>query len=277
MRCSIPATKCWCRRPIIRCGPRRSACPAASRCIMSATSRPAGCRTSTTSRRRSRPTPKRSSSSIRTIRPARCIRSNCCEQIVELARQHQLIVFADEIYDKVLYDGADAHLDRLAGRRRAVHHLQRPVEELPFLRLSRRLDGGVGREEACQGLHRRPEHAGLDAPVRERARPVSRSRPRWAAIRASTTWSRPGGRLLRQRDLAHKLLTDIPGVTCVKPKSALYMFPRLDPEDVSDRRRPAVCLRTAGRRKGADRAGHRFQLADHRSFPRRVPAEYRTT
>ena len=39
----------------------------------------------------------------------------------------------------------------------------------------------------------------------------------------------PGGRLLKQRDLAHKLLTDIPGVTCVKPKAALYMFPRLDP------------------------------------------------
>ncbi len=40
----------------------------------------------------------------------------------------------------------------------------------------------------------------------------------------------PSGRLLKQRDLAHKLLIDIPGVTCVKPKSALYMFPRLDPK-----------------------------------------------
>jgi alanine-synthesizing transaminase len=40
----------------------------------------------------------------------------------------------------------------------------------------------------------------------------------------------PGGRLCRQRDLAHKLLTEIPGVTCVKPKAALYMFPRLDPK-----------------------------------------------
>lgn len=40
----------------------------------------------------------------------------------------------------------------------------------------------------------------------------------------------PGGRLLKQRDLAHKLLTDIPGVTCVKPKAALYMFPKLDPK-----------------------------------------------
>jgi len=37
----------------------------------------------------------------------------------------------------------------------------------------------------------------------------------------------PTGRLTRQRDMAYKLLTDIPGVTCVKPKAALYMFPRL--------------------------------------------------
>ena len=40
----------------------------------------------------------------------------------------------------------------------------------------------------------------------------------------------PGGRLARQRDLAHKLLTDIPGVSCVKPQGALYLFPRLDPK-----------------------------------------------
>ena len=40
----------------------------------------------------------------------------------------------------------------------------------------------------------------------------------------------PGGRLLRQRDLAHKLITDIPGVTCTFPKAALYLFPKLDPK-----------------------------------------------
>src|SRR5690606_8392846 len=40
----------------------------------------------------------------------------------------------------------------------------------------------------------------------------------------------PGGRLRRQRDLAYELITEIPGVTCVKPLAALYMFPRLDPE-----------------------------------------------
>ena len=40
----------------------------------------------------------------------------------------------------------------------------------------------------------------------------------------------PTGRLCRQRDLAYQLLTDIPGVTCVKPKAAMYLFPRLDPK-----------------------------------------------
>jgi alanine-synthesizing transaminase len=40
----------------------------------------------------------------------------------------------------------------------------------------------------------------------------------------------PTGRLCRQRNVAHEMLTQIPGVTCVKPKAALYMFPRLDPQ-----------------------------------------------
>ena len=40
----------------------------------------------------------------------------------------------------------------------------------------------------------------------------------------------PGGRLYRQREVAYDLLTSIPGVTCVKPKAALYLFPKLDPK-----------------------------------------------
>jgi hypothetical protein len=65
-----------------------------------------------------------------------------------------------------------AHLDRLAVRRCADDHLQRPVQELPLLRLPCRLDGGVRRQAPCQGLHRGPRHAGLDAPVRQRAGPA---------------------------------------------------------------------------------------------------------
>lgn len=40
----------------------------------------------------------------------------------------------------------------------------------------------------------------------------------------------PTGRLGKQRDLAFQLLTEIPGVSCVKPQAALYLFPRLDPK-----------------------------------------------
>ena len=81
-------------------------------CAMSS---PAGCPTWTTSAPRSSRTRAPSSSSTRTTPPARFIRMRCCVEIIEIARQHQLIVFADEIYDKVLYDGAEHTSHRLAG------------------------------------------------------------------------------------------------------------------------------------------------------------------
>jgi alanine-synthesizing transaminase len=40
----------------------------------------------------------------------------------------------------------------------------------------------------------------------------------------------PGGRLRKQRDMAWELITSLPGVSCVKPQAALYLFPRLDPK-----------------------------------------------
>jgi aspartate/methionine/tyrosine aminotransferase len=67
------------------------------------------------------------------------------KEIVAIAREHGLIIFADEIYDKVLYDGVThTSIARCPGR--ADRDLQRPVQELPLLRLPRRLDGGVGRQ-----------------------------------------------------------------------------------------------------------------------------------
>ena len=67
----------------------------------------------------------------------------------EIAREHELVIFADEVYDKVLYDGATPHRIGQPGRRRADADLQLAVQELPLLRLPRRLDGGLGRQEAC--------------------------------------------------------------------------------------------------------------------------------
>ena len=60
--------------------------------------------------------------------------------------------------------------------------------------------------------------------------PSTPSRPRSAAASRSTTSSLPGGRLHEQRERAWELLNEIPGVSCVKPKGALYAFPRLDPK-----------------------------------------------
>lgn len=58
----------------------------------------------------------------------------------------------------------------------------------------------------------------------------------------------PGGRLLEQRDTAYELLTQIPGVTCVKPKGALYLFPRLDEHTRSKDDRQMVPRPAAGQK-----------------------------
>ena len=87
-------------------GRRRSACRAARRCITSATSRTRGCPISTTSAARSRRTRRRSS--INPNNPTGALYSDeLLLELLEIARQHGLIVFADEVYDKIVYDGLE--------------------------------------------------------------------------------------------------------------------------------------------------------------------------
>lgn len=150
------------------------------------------------------------------------------QQIVELARQHQLIVFADEIYDKVLYDGA-THT--------SLASLADDVLFITFNGLSKNYRA-CGYRAGWMIVSGEKKHAkdyieGLNMLASMR---LCANAPGQYAIQTALGGYQsindlvaPGGRLLRQRDLAHKLLTDIPGVSCVKPKSALYMFPRLDP------------------------------------------------
>ena len=85
-----------------------------------------------------------------------------------------------------------------------------------------------GDKRHAERLHRGPEHPGDDAAVLERAGPA-RDPDRARRLPEHQGPGAPGGRLRKQRDLAYELLTAIPGVTCVKPKAALYLFPRLDP------------------------------------------------
>ena len=149
--------------------------------------------------------------------------------IVELARQHQLIVFADEIYDKTLYDG-HTHT--------SIASLADDVLFLTFNGLSKnyRSCGYRAGWMVVSGQKKRARDyiEGLNMLASMR---LCSNTPGQLAIQTALGGYQsikdlvaPGGRLCRQRDLAHRLLTEIPGVSCVKPKAALYMFPRLDPK-----------------------------------------------
>ncbi|MGN6390186.1 MAG: pyridoxal phosphate-dependent aminotransferase [Burkholderiaceae bacterium] len=151
------------------------------------------------------------------------------QQIVDLARRHQLIVFADEIYDKVLYDGA-THT--------SIASLADDVLFITLNGLSKNYRS-CGYRAGWMVVSGEKRHAkdyieGLNMLASMR---LCANAPGQYAIQTALGGYQSiddlvasGGRLARQRDLAHRLLTDIPGVTCVKPKSALYMFPKLDPK-----------------------------------------------
>ena len=149
--------------------------------------------------------------------------------IIEVARRHQLIVFADEIYDKTLYDGA-VHT--------SIASLADDVLFVTFNGLSKnyRACGYRAGWMVVSGekRHARDYIEGLNMLASLR---LCANTPGQLAIQTALGGYQsikdlvaPTGRLCRQRDIAHQLLSDIPGVSVVKPKAALYMFPRLDPK-----------------------------------------------
>ncbi len=94
------------------------------------------------------------------------------KKMLALARKHNLVVFADEIYEKILYEDA-VHVNLAADRRRCpVPDLQRAVQGLPGLRFPGRLDGHLRAEAFGRGLHRRHQPAHQHAPVRQRSGPA---------------------------------------------------------------------------------------------------------
>jgi alanine-synthesizing transaminase len=147
--------------------------------------------------------------------------------IVEVARQHQLIVFADEIYDKTLYDG-HTHT--------SIAALADDVLFVTFNGLSKNYRS-CGYRAGWMTVSGEKRHArdyieGLNMLASMR---LCSNTPGQLAIQTALGGYQsiadlvaPGGRLCRQRDMAHELLTQIPGVSVVKPKAALYMFPKLD-------------------------------------------------
>jgi alanine-synthesizing transaminase len=151
------------------------------------------------------------------------------QEIVEIAREHQLIVMADEIYDKTLYDG-NTHT--------SIASLADDVLFVTFNGLSKNYRS-CGYRAGWMILSGEKRHArdyieGLDMLSSMR---LCSNTPGQLAIQTALGGYQsiddlvaPTGRLCRQRNVAHEMLTQIPGVTCVKPKAALYMFPRLDPQ-----------------------------------------------
>lgn len=150
-------------------------------------------------------------------------------EIIEIARQHQLIVYADEIYDKILYDDA-THT--------SIASLADDVLFVTFNGLSKNYRAAGFRSGwavvSGEKNHARDYIAGLNMLASMR---LCANVPAQFGIQTALggyqsihDLTMPTGRLKRQRDLAWKLLTDIPGVTCFKPQSALYLFPRLDPD-----------------------------------------------
>lgn len=149
------------------------------------------------------------------------------EQIVELARRHDLVLYADEIYSKILYDGADfVPLARLAP----------DVLCISFNGLSKsyRLAGFRSGWMIITGAkHRATGYIeGLDMLASMR---LCANAPAMFAVQTAlggyqsiNELIRPGGRLYEQRNIALEKIHDIPGVSCVKPKGALYLFPKLD-------------------------------------------------
>ncbi|MET9349876.1 pyridoxal phosphate-dependent aminotransferase [Streptomyces termitum] len=150
------------------------------------------------------------------------------EGILDLARRHHLMVFADEIYDRIVYDDA-------------VHHpaaaLAPDLVVLTF--------GGLSKTYRVAGFrsgwlvvtgprqHARSYLEGLTMLASMRLCPNA---PAQYAIQAALGGRQsidelcaPGGRLYEQRDRAWEKLNEIPGVSCVKPRGALYAFARLDP------------------------------------------------
>jgi alanine-synthesizing transaminase len=150
-------------------------------------------------------------------------------EIAAIARQHGLVIFADEVYDKVLYDGA---------RHTAIASLSPDVLTLTLNSLSKsyRSCGYRAGWMVISGDKAAAADYIEGLTMLSNMRLCSNVPGQWAIQSALGGYQSinelvaPGGRLRRQRDLAYDLITALPGVTCVKPKAALYLFPRLDPE-----------------------------------------------
>jgi alanine-synthesizing transaminase len=186
------------------------------------------------------------------------------EGLIELARVNNLVVFSDEIYDKILYDQA-VHTPTAA--------VGPDVLCLTF--------GGLSKAYRVAGFRSGwmlvsgpKEHAvsyveGLDILANMRLCP---NVPAQHAIQTALGGYQsvndlllPGGRLLEQRNRACELLSQIPGLSCVRPAGAIYVFPRLDPKmyPIHDDERFALDLLLAEKLLIVQGTGFNWPAPDH--------------
>ena len=187
------------------------------------------------------------------------------EAIIELARKHSLIIFADEIYDKILYDGA---------KFTPMASLASDVLFLTFNGLSKtyRVAGFRSGWMVISGSkHKAKDYVqGLDMLASMR---LCSNVPSQFAIQTALGGYQSikeltcdGGRLKRQRDLAWQMLDALPGVSCHKPEGALYLFPRLDPDIYHIENDEQFAFDLLSQQKVLVVQGSGFNLADSQQF-----------
>ena len=150
-------------------------------------------------------------------------------EIVELAREQGLVIFADEVYDKVLYEGV---------KHTPIASLSTDVLTLTFNSLSKSYRScGYRAGWLIVSGDKKPAADYIEGlNMLSNMRLCANVPGQWAIQTALGGYQSindlvgDGGRLRKQRDLAYELITAIPGVSCVKPQAALYLFPRLDPK-----------------------------------------------
>jgi len=186
------------------------------------------------------------------------------QEIIAIAREHGLVILADEVYDKVLYDDV---------QHTALASLSTDVLTLTFNSLSksyRACGYRAGWLVVSGDKHSARDYIeGLNMLANMRL--CANVPGQWAIQTALGGYKSindlvcEGGRLRRQRDLAYELITAIPGVTCVKPQAALYMFPRLDPDvyPIEDDRQFFLQLLEATRVMLVQGTGFNWSRPDH--------------
>ncbi|MCX7276270.1 MAG: pyridoxal phosphate-dependent aminotransferase [Burkholderiales bacterium] len=185
-------------------------------------------------------------------------------EIVAIAREHGLVILADEVYDKVLYDGV---------KHTAMGSLSTDVFTLTFNSLSKsyRSCGYRAGWMVVSGNKKAATDYIEGLNMLSNMKLCSNVPGQWAIQTALGGYQSindlvcEGGRLRRQRDLAYELITAIPGVSCVKPQAALYMFPRLDPAvyPIADDRQFFLELLRETRVMLVQGTGFNWQQPDH--------------